>query len=47
MYDWTDDFLTQAIMSYPSLRYYLMQAVDMGDYEPMFNFLLSFEGGNA
>jgi hypothetical protein len=43
MYDWTDDFAIQAIQSFPSLRHYIMQCLDMGDYEQMITLLLNLE----
>jgi len=46
MYDWTDTFITQAIMSFPNLKNYIMQCIDMGDTEQMINLLwaLEFDG---
>ena len=46
MYDWWDDFIEQAILSFPSLKYYIMQCDDMGDTEQMINLLwaLEFDG---
>lgn len=46
MFDWTDDFVLQAIMTYPHLRYYIMQSVDLGDTEQLLEFLLALNFEN-
>jgi hypothetical protein len=33
MYDWQDDFVIQACLSFPSLRYYIAQCADLGDID--------------
>jgi hypothetical protein len=43
MYDWTDDFCWQACMSYPNLRYFIMQAVDEGHIDNVLNLLMAME----
>jgi len=47
MNDWTDDFIQQAIWSFPMMRYYIMQCADMGDIEQLLNLLLECEGGTV
>lgn len=43
MYDWTDDLVIQAVLSFPGLKYYIMQCQDMGDVDKMIEFLLALE----
>ncbi len=43
MYDWTDDFCWQACMSFPSLRFHIMQAIDLGDTDRMIDLLFAIE----
>ena len=43
MSDWTDDFVMQAILSYPKLKYVILQAHDLGDMDSLLNLLLSNE----
>jgi hypothetical protein len=43
MYDWTDDFTKQACLSFPNLRYFIMQAMDLGDFSAVLDLLMALE----
>lgn len=43
MYDWLDDVRYNLILTYPSLRNFIDQAIDMGDHEQLLNFLMALE----
>jgi len=48
MYDWTDSFVIQATLSFPHLKYIILQAYDLGDIDQLLNLLLAHEqGGNV
>lgn len=46
MYDWTDDFRIQAGQSFPNLRFYIEQCMDMGDVDQLMEFLMALQFDN-
>lgn len=46
MFDWTDEFITQAQQSFPNLKYYIAQCFDMGDHEQCIEFLFALNYDN-
>lgn len=46
MFDWTDDFIIKACLSFPNLKNYIMQAFDLGDGEQCIDMLFAIEHQN-
>lgn len=46
MYDWTDDFTTQCILSFPHLAGYIRACHEEGDMDKLMTFLMAIEFEN-